>query len=85
MDGSGEIQIEVCGRLGAKPFPTPIALKVGIADNVLAGVQPLNGLRCQPVGDTSGWYIWAGEDWSTTPSSSPRCTSATSTKMVPSP
>jgi hypothetical protein len=67
MDGSGEIQIEVCGRFGTKPFPTPIALKVGIASNVRAGVQPLNGLRCQPVGDTSGWYIWAGEDWSDDP------------------
>lgn len=22
---------------------------------------PLNGLRHPPAGDTSGWYIWAGE------------------------
>jgi hypothetical protein len=67
MDVSVEIQIEVCGRFGSKPFPTPIALKVGIASNVRAGVRPLNGLRSQPVGDTSGWYIWAGEGWSDGP------------------
>lgn len=25
------------------------------------GLQPINGLRHLPEGDTTGWYIWAGE------------------------
>jgi hypothetical protein len=25
------------------------------------GQQPINGLRHPPRGDTSGWYVWAGE------------------------
>lgn len=25
-----------------------------------SGLRPINGLRHPPVGDTSGWYIWAG-------------------------
>lgn len=29
-------------------------------------MQPLHGLRVNPVGDTCGWYIWAG-DWSDDP------------------
>lgn len=35
-------------------------LKVGLAIQTL-GKTPINGLRHLPVGDTSGWYIWAGE------------------------
>ena len=61
------IQAEICRRSGAKPFPTPDDLKVGIALNVRDGIQPLNGLRCHPEGDTSGWYLWAGEEWSNDP------------------
>jgi hypothetical protein len=67
MDGASGTQAEVCGRYGAQPFPTPDDLKVGIASNVRDGVQPLNGLRCRPEGDTSGWYIWAGEERSNAP------------------
>lgn len=36
-------------------------MKVGIASNVKQGVRPINGLRHSPEGDTTGWYIWAGE------------------------
>jgi hypothetical protein len=39
-------------------------MKVGISLNVGTGLQPVNGLRHSPVGDTSGWYIWAGEAYS---------------------
>jgi hypothetical protein len=67
MDRTDDVQANVCERYGAGPFPTPPALKVGIASNVRDGGQPLNGLRCHPVGDTSGWYIWAGEEWSEDP------------------
>lgn len=34
----------------------------------MAGMLPINGLRHRQVGDTTGWYIWAGEEWSDDPS-----------------
>src|SRR3990170_3766906 len=55
-------QVEVCRRFGAEPFPAFAGQKVGIARNVKEGVQPLNGLRHPPEGDTTGWYIWGGEE-----------------------
>jgi hypothetical protein len=39
-------------------------LKVGIAQNVKDGIWPINGLHHPLQGDTSGWYIWAGEELS---------------------
>ncbi len=29
---------------------------------MLTGLLPINGLRHLPAGDTTGWYIWAGDD-----------------------
>ena len=42
-------------------------MKLGIARNVRSGQLPVNGLRHQPAGDTTGWYIWAGEELSDSP------------------
>jgi hypothetical protein len=42
-------------------------LKVGISKNVRDGIWPINGLRHPLEGDTTGWYIWAGEQFSTDP------------------
>lgn len=42
-------------------------MKVGLAVNVASGLLPLNGLRHAPNGDTTGWYIWAGEELSQEP------------------
>jgi hypothetical protein len=42
-------------------------MKVGIARNVRDGLLPINGLRHPIEGETTGWYIWAGEDLSTDP------------------
>ena len=39
-------------------------MKVGISLNVRNGIMPINGLRHPPEGDTTGWYIWAGEEFS---------------------
>ena len=54
-------QREICEKYGANFVGTPLSLKVGISENVKLGVEPINGLRHFPSGDTSGWYIWAGE------------------------
>jgi len=60
-------QVELCKRFGVQPFSAPDDLKVGIARNVKEGLQPTNGLRIRPEGDTTGWYIWAGDEWSDAP------------------
>jgi hypothetical protein len=31
------------------------------------GLLPVNGLRHHPEGDTCGWYIWCGEEFSEDP------------------
>lgn len=36
---------------------------VGIAKNVVSGLKPINALRHAIENDTSGWYIWAGEQF----------------------
>ncbi|MFN2545153.1 MAG: hypothetical protein ABR600_11395 [Actinomycetota bacterium] len=57
----------VCERFRVTPFAAPADLKVGVAPNIKDGVWPLNGLRHPPEGDTTGWYIWAGEELSEAP------------------
>ena len=37
---------------------------MGIASNVRSGLVPLNGLRHPTTDDTTGWYIWAGQELS---------------------
>ena len=66
MDYSKEQRI-VCETYNAAFVDAPPFLKVGISMNVKEGIQPINGLRYPPKGDTSGWYIWAGEELSDNP------------------
>lgn len=60
-------QKAMCQKYGAEYFPSQDDLKVGIASNVKQGVRPIHGLRHIPEGDTTGWYIWAGEELSDAP------------------
>lgn len=62
-----ELQRETCRRFGAEFVPVANDEKVGIAEDVQRGRLPINGLRHRPVGDTSGWYVWAGEELSEVP------------------
>ncbi|MEV6414221.1 hypothetical protein [Kribbella sp. NPDC051718] len=58
-------QADICRRFNVSPMAAPADLKVGISRNVRNGlVLPLNGLRHAAEGDTTGWYIWAGEELS---------------------
>ncbi|PPD55577.1 MAG: hypothetical protein CTY11_01390 [Methylomonas sp.] len=59
-----DLQKQVCQKFGAQFLGAPDTSKVGISLNVRDGVVPINGLRHPPEGDTSGWYIWAGEELS---------------------
>lgn len=54
-------QLAICEKYGVIPFATPSYLKVGISLSAKEGQLPLNGIRCLPVGDTTGWYIYGGE------------------------
>jgi hypothetical protein len=52
----------ICARYGAQPMEAERDLKVALA---LASVGELiNGLRHPPEGDTTGWYLWRGEQLS---------------------
>jgi hypothetical protein len=56
-------QRQECARLGSDYVPAGRADKAGVAANVTGGgVYPINGLRHRPISDTSGWYIWAGDE-----------------------
>jgi hypothetical protein len=57
-------QLNLCSKYHAEFLSAAPGSKVGISRNVRDGVMPINGLRYQPEGDTSGWYIWAGEEYS---------------------
>jgi len=61
-------QRELCRKYGVPWVEASADLKVGIAENVKTGLQPINGLRHPPSGDTTGWYIWAGSEPSSDPS-----------------
>lgn len=62
-----EDQRRTCLRFGADYYPAPLNQKIGIAENVRTGLLPINGLRHPPKGDTTGWFIWAGEELSASP------------------
>ena len=53
-------QLAVCREHGREFAPCPPNSKLGVAVQTL-GQTPIHGLRHPPVGDTNGWYIWAGE------------------------
>lgn len=58
------IQKATCSEWGSPYLAVDLHAKVGISANVRDGLYPINGLRHRPMGDTSGWYIWAGEELS---------------------
>lgn len=62
-DLSTPAQHETCDRFGVAPVAAPLDLTVGLGRNISEGLQPINGLRHPQEGDTTGWYIWAGEDF----------------------
>jgi hypothetical protein len=61
-----EAQRAVCLKFGAKFVPASGDAKTGIALST-KGKTPINGLRHPPTTETSGWYIWFGEEFSAAP------------------
>lgn len=66
MDFKSE-QLTICRKYNAPFVESNLSMKVGISLNVRDGILPINGLRHPIEGDTSGWYIWAGEEFSEDP------------------
>jgi hypothetical protein len=62
-----DLQKSVCRRFGADFFRCDESLKLGISRNFDPRHFPINGLRHPPEGDTTGWYIWSGENFSEEP------------------
>jgi hypothetical protein len=48
----------------SKWIKTPENSIAGVALNVKEGMRPINGMRIAPVGDSNGWFIWAGTTFS---------------------
>ena len=61
MTDRNQDQRALCKKYRVPWVDSPVHLKLGVARNVRTGLQPLNGMRHHPEGDTTGWYIWAGE------------------------
>jgi hypothetical protein len=54
-------QRHVCRSYGAGFSPPAPGSKLGVARDAATDLQPLNGLRHPPEGDTCGWYLWRGD------------------------
>ena len=61
LDSKIRAQLDLCRAHGAEYMSSEIDSIVGISREALAGSLPLNGLRYSPVGDSCGWFIWAGK------------------------
>lgn len=59
-----ELQRDICRKYGVDFCPSSPSSKVGVSLNVRDQLIPINGLRHPPEGDTTGWYIWSGEELS---------------------
>ncbi len=59
-------QREICKKYSADFVEADGNLVVGVAEN-LTSEYPLNGLRHPIEGNTSGWYLWGGEELSEDP------------------
>jgi len=62
-----EVQRAICENYKTNFLESPPYLKVGISKNVKDGALPINGVRYHPEGDTTGWYLWGGEEFSEDP------------------
>lgn len=54
-------QIQVCEKYGSVFTESPLSMKIGISKNIDEDIWPINGLRHNIEGNTTGWYVWRGE------------------------
>jgi hypothetical protein len=61
-----QAQTAFCVEYATQHVPAPPESKLGFALKT-KGKQPINGLRHPVHGETCGWYIWCGQDFSDAP------------------
>ena len=61
-----EAQKAVCRQFATEFVPPLDQSKTGFATST-KGMVPINGLRHSVEGETSGWFIWCGENFSESP------------------
>lgn len=57
-----EEQLKICDKYSVKYTPTEMSLLIGISENTDGKKVPINGLRHPAEGNSTGWYIWSGEE-----------------------
>jgi hypothetical protein len=67
MTAIADFQRAICQKYKARFVECDVQLKLGINRTFDAHDFPINGLRHSPRGDTCGWYIWSGEQFSEAP------------------
>jgi hypothetical protein len=67
MSSLSDVQKSICQNFGADFLQCDESLKIGISRDFDPRRFPINGLRHPPCGDTAGWYIWSGEEYSEAP------------------
>ncbi len=60
------LQQATCKKYGAQHVRVSGDSKLGFAAST-KGRLPINGMRNPPSGDTSGWYLWCGTEFSDAP------------------
>jgi hypothetical protein len=67
MNNLIEEQKRLCRRYGANWIASPPQLKAGVARNLRGSLVPIHGMRIPRQGETTGWYLWAGDELSSDP------------------
>ncbi len=62
-----EEQKAICLKYNSNYQEAHADLIIGVSQNVKEGILPINGLRHPAEGNTAGWYIWAGDEFSEDP------------------
>ncbi len=56
-------QKAVCEKYKVEWLDSPLDQKIGVAKNLMDRIMPINALRHPPQNGTAGWYIWAGDTY----------------------
>jgi hypothetical protein len=64
MSAIEKLQQGVCRKFGAPFHASAANLKIGISKNFDPQNFPINGLRHARAADTTGWYVWSGNQFS---------------------
>lgn len=57
-------QLAICKKHHMDWVPSPMELKIAMADNALTNMIPINGVRYPSENGMTGWFIWSGEEFS---------------------